>query len=39
MASKDGLLSVDYGLLRDVVACCFGLLGFPGSPGDPNSPK
>ena len=31
-----GTLSMSYGLLYDIVACCFGLLGFPGThPGKP----
>ena len=30
MASNDGLLSINYGLLWGIVACYFGLLGVPG---------
>ena len=32
MAYNYGLLRLLYGLLYGIVACCFGLLGVPGSP-------
>ena len=28
---RNGLCSINYGLLQSIVACCFGLLGVPGS--------
>ena len=36
MAYNYGLLSVDHGLRSGIVACCFGLLDFPGADMGPS---